>query len=249
MAIEAERSPMGPDGRYEHVTHLVFGVTVPVLFCALLVEARAVHFVSLLRDRAYADVRGILEILQLVLSIVFISMMVFLFFTRKKAVGPGASWTGRVVAISGGVVAPSLMMFAGEAVHLSGGMLFSSVLALLLGDALSIWALSSLGRCFGVFPAARGLVRHGPYKLVRHPLYMAEGLAMFGLLLARPSVLTLAIYTVSMALQAWRAVNEEQVLRQVFPEYASYQESTGRFFPRLRRPATRIHSIERRSLI
>jgi protein-S-isoprenylcysteine O-methyltransferase Ste14 len=38
---------------------------------------------------------------------------------------------------------------------------------------LSLASLLSLGRWFGVRPALRGLATRGPYRLVRHPMYLA----------------------------------------------------------------------------
>jgi protein-S-isoprenylcysteine O-methyltransferase Ste14 len=45
---------------------------------------------------------------------------------------------------------------------------------------LSLLSLLSLGRWFGVRPAVRGLATRGPYRLVRHPMYLAYMLADFG---------------------------------------------------------------------
>ncbi len=42
-----------------------------------------------------------------------------------------------------------------------------------LAACLSLASLLSLGRLFGVFPALRGLATNGPYRLVRHPMYLA----------------------------------------------------------------------------
>ena len=49
-----------------------------------------------------------------------------------------------------------------------------------LAACLSLASLLSLGRWFGVFPALRGLVTRGPYRLVRHPMYLAYVLADIG---------------------------------------------------------------------
>ena len=40
-----------------------------------------------------------------------------------------------------------------------------------------------LGRSFSIVPQARTLVRTGPYKFVRNPLYLAEEVALLGTLL------------------------------------------------------------------
>src|SRR5258707_305047 len=71
------------------------------------------------------------------------------------------------------------------------------------GEALALvagaWMLAStvaLGRCFGVLPEARGLVTHGPYRLVRHPLYLGEFSLCAGLVLASPSTANLLLAAV-----------------------------------------------------
>jgi protein-S-isoprenylcysteine O-methyltransferase Ste14 len=115
---------------------------------------------------------------------------------------------------------------------MSSGTLLVSLAALVVGNLLGIWALVSLGRCFGVFPAVRGLVTHGPYRFVRHPLYVAEAIVIFGFLFARLSPAMVVIFGMGMALQAWRAVQEERALARVFPEYVDYRQDTGRFLPR-----------------
>ena len=42
-----------------------------------------------------------------------------------------------------------------------------------LGAVLSLVSLLSIGRLFGIRPALRGLVMRGPYRLVRHPMYLS----------------------------------------------------------------------------
>ena len=63
-----------------------------------------------------------------------------------------------------------------------------------------------------VLPEARGLVTTGAYRLVRHPLYLGEFVAMFGAMLPLLAPLTVSIFALFSLLQATRMVLEERVL-------------------------------------
>ena len=114
--------------------------------------------------------------------------------------------------------AAPVVVLAGEAVAL-------------LGCAWMLLAALALGRCFGVLPEARGLVTHGPYRLVRHPLYLGEFAAMAGLLIASPSARNLAVGAVFVAAQLTRMRLEERALEREFPEYRAYAARTPRILP------------------
>jgi protein-S-isoprenylcysteine O-methyltransferase Ste14 len=101
----------------------------------------------------------------------------------------------------------------------------------LAGLVFAIVSLASLGRSFGIFPEARRLVTHGPYRWVRHPLYLAEITGALGGLLSSISIPTVAPFAVFVVLQYWRAMYEERALVQAFPEYAEYARKTWRILP------------------
>jgi len=80
--------------------------------------------------------------------------------------------------------------------------------------ALAGWGVSllTLGRSFGVVPADRGLVRWGPYAVVRHPVYAFEALFFLGYLIAVPTLRSFAVIPVWAALQVVRIVREERII-------------------------------------
>ena len=100
-----------------------------------------------------------------------------------------------------------------------------------LAGAWMIVATVALGRCFGVLPEARGLVTHGPYRVVRHPLYLGEFNLCAGLVIASPSPRNLVLALIFATAQAQRMAMEERELTAQFPEYRDYARRTRRLIP------------------
>ncbi len=86
------------------------------------------------------------------------------------------------------LIAATGPLFAGNILCLAGE---------LAGIALGLWALSVMGwRNFNVTPRVRQgahLVTNGPYGRIRHPMYAAVLLAVWSLVIDRPTVLRVAI--------------------------------------------------------
>ena len=105
----------------------------------------------------------------------------------------------------------------------TGSRLVVGNVLLLAGLVFSLISVTALGRCFGVLADARGLITQGPYRVVRHPLYLGELVAMFGLALGADRLwLTLSTWAVVVLIQAVRARYEERTLAQAFPAYEGY---------------------------
>jgi protein-S-isoprenylcysteine O-methyltransferase Ste14 len=100
-----------------------------------------------------------------------------------------------------------------------------------IGLVVMVIGLMSLGRSFGIMPRARGLVQTGLYRWVRHPIYLGELLVFAGIMILAISPLTLAIYGVFAALQAYRLLMEERTLGEAYPAYMEYRARTARLLP------------------
>lgn len=92
---------------------------------------------------------------------------------------------------------------------------------MMLALSFQIYAKIALGRSFGLVAANRGLKLHGPYRLVRHPIYAGYLLLHVTYLLGNPTLRNLLIYLCFYALQLPRIAVEERLLIQN-PEYREY---------------------------
>jgi protein-S-isoprenylcysteine O-methyltransferase Ste14 len=108
------------------------------------------------------------------------------------------------------------------------------ILLILVGSACGIAGTLALGRNLTPLPqpaADARLVRHGIYRVIRHPLYAAVMCASIGWALlwaSWPSLLAAAILIPFLDAKARR---EERWLRVQFPEYADYERRVKRFLP------------------
>jgi protein-S-isoprenylcysteine O-methyltransferase Ste14 len=102
-----------------------------------------------------------------------------------------------------------------------------------LAACLSFTSLLSLRRRFGVWPALRGLATRGPYRLVRHPMYLAYVLADIGYNLQEWNLGTAMMVIAGWASLFYRIRAEERILSQA-PGWSTYVASVPhRLFPRL----------------
>jgi protein-S-isoprenylcysteine O-methyltransferase Ste14 len=100
--------------------------------------------------------------------------------------------------------------------------------------ALMIWARLTFGmRSFhgAANPTAGGLVRTGPYKYFRHPIYAAILYFLWAGIAAHPSLVSVAVGLLATLASAVRMGAEEKLLVRTYPEYREYARTTARVVP------------------
>jgi protein-S-isoprenylcysteine O-methyltransferase Ste14 len=108
----------------------------------------------------------------------------------------------------------------------------------LAGAALVLWSRAELGSAWSLVPTAdegTGLVTMGPYRFVRHPIYLGLSmLAMGGALAFSSWPAVVVVLSAIVPTFLWRAWAEERLLADTFGEhYSSYRKQTKRMVPYL----------------
>jgi len=136
-----------------------------------------------------------------------------------------------------GMYLPSLLVFSGSPVgSTSLRLAFSGSLLAVAGAALVLRSRIELGPAWSFVPRTdqdSGLVTTGPYRLVRHPIYLGLALLVMGQALAFGSWPALMIVLSGVVPTfAWRARAEEKLLGRTYGErYAVYRQRTKMLIP------------------
>ncbi|HUN69986.1 MAG TPA: methyltransferase [Burkholderiales bacterium] len=106
----------------------------------------------------------------------------------------------------------------GEIASEAGGFVLVALAAF-----LSVASLLTLGRWFGVRPALRGLATAGPYRFVRHPMYLAYLIADIGYNVQEWNSGTLLLVMAGWIALLYRIHAEERILSRHagWPAYAA----------------------------
>jgi protein-S-isoprenylcysteine O-methyltransferase Ste14 len=91
-----------------------------------------------------------------------------------------------------------------------------------VATGFTAWGMWSLRYSFSITVEARELVNSGPYRWVRHPVYLGEVLAAAAVVVWRWSILNLFLFVLFVIIQLLRARWEEEKLLRVFPEYRRF---------------------------
>ena len=159
---------------------------------------------------AYATLRAYLETHRLIGAgfVVEQTVVVLAYLVRRPARSVTRRTSDWLLAF-GGTFAPVLLRPDGA--HPAWGLQAGLALQV-VGLVVCLLSFLALGRSFGFAAADRGLVRRGPYAVVRHPVYASYLVLQTGYLLQSLSLGNALVVLLATACNAGRIVAEERVL-------------------------------------
>ena len=142
---------------------------------------------------------------------------------------------GPLIALSVAYPGNDLVTYALLRVYRPGGAISGLGVAMAAaGLALFLCSKIALGQSYSPCYAASvptALKCHGPYSLIRHPIYTANlTLLSAGVLVSGSGIVLLVLAALFVVYQKAAAL-EEQALSNELPGYAAYMQQTGRFLP------------------
>ena len=175
------------------------------------------------------DMRFQLGVIARVTLLLLLLCFAILHLVRRQPIRKLPGWRPRIDALLGLTTAYfALLLPRPAATPLWDGL---SILFMLGGNLFCIFAALDLGRSLSIMPEARRLVTQGVYSAIRHPLYLGETIAFFGVFLQIRSWTAFAIMALQLFFQVRRMIWEETVLATAFAEYGEYRQKTWRLIP------------------
>ncbi len=230
----ASRPPRG-------LRFLLFGRALPTAFYGLLVYLQF-HFFTDVAGTAYhhPSPLTLLNATGNFFYLVFSVIPVVIFFTRPAPKSYLGSFPARFAAFAGTTIQLGIGIFInlekgrfqGPSLYPTGDVTaYIKAFAIVAGFAFAVYAIAYLRYGFSIVPQATSLATQGPYRVCRHPLYLAELTAAFGGSLQDSRLLPVLGFFALLGLQLMRTRYEERLLRSHFPEYAAYAKTTKRLVP------------------
>jgi protein-S-isoprenylcysteine O-methyltransferase Ste14 len=162
-------------------------------------------------------------------TIIFLGLVIVFLMIRRPAVRKAPGLAPRFAALAGCVLPPLVALLPRVNASPSSAVLPSGIA--LLGTIVAIVSVFFLGRSFSVFPQARRLVTDGPYRIVRHPIYLAELAMASAIIWDIEQPWRFIVLFFAAGIQILRMHFEERVLSETFPSYREYANRTARLVP------------------
>jgi protein-S-isoprenylcysteine O-methyltransferase Ste14 len=158
----------------------------------------------------------------------FYLLLALLIMTRSPAKAQADGLLPRIAAFVGTYL-PWTISFFGKTDQTLPNL--ASTACVLIGVIMMLVTIRHLGRSFSLVPQARSVVQTGPYRWIKHPLYVSEEITVVGVVLQYLSPVTVIVLVLHIAVQVSRILYEEDLLRHNCPEYSSYEKTRWRLIP------------------
>lgn len=199
-----------------------------VVFCAMAQLHSLVHYMDIM-NRLPIDLVYVVHVAMRLSTIAFLLLAAAAVILRSRPSGKASGLEPRISALAGSFLMYGFLLFPRRELSLTLEMISTALI--LIGTVGAVFALAQLGRSFSVMAETRQLVTSGPYRLVRHPLYLTEEIAVIGLFMQFASLWTTILLALQIGFQIRRMQNEETVLTASFPEYGVYRQTSARLIP------------------
>ncbi len=186
---------------WEFLCNLTLGLFYLLFDIRMMVDFRLTHRMSSL------------------LLMIFETLVVFYAFSRPMPKESNTSLYDWTVALLGTLIGVLLR----PATEISDSTLLLTVQS--VGMGISLIALCSLNRSWGLVAANRGVKTGGLYGLIRHPIYAGYFLSIGAFVLQNLTALNALIYALFVGAELLRIVAEERLLSSD-PTYAAYAQRT-----------------------
>jgi protein-S-isoprenylcysteine O-methyltransferase Ste14 len=133
-----------------------------------------------------------------------------------------------IVVPLAGAILPFALLFTRPSAWIArdASYLYTLFSLMTVSTAFTLWGLWALRRSFSITVEAREVVNRGPYRFVRHPVYLGEMCTAAVVTVWRVSPVNAALLVLFIIIQLARSRWEEAKLGQAFPAYRDYAGRT-----------------------